>query len=176
MDWPTPPGTETVTTLGSCSAASRSTGTSRGGDFFAASALSRRFRALLRLFLPALRVPPYARSQKINQRQRLAHAASSSSATVAVPGKLKLIRGSARAIGNGAHRRSSNLRAALGPSLRRRSNGHRFQTDERTAGNAPLEEKFRGSAIDAKMQVPSPVFSGLLFLFRRTFGRCRFAR
>jgi len=44
------------------------------------------------------------------------------------------------------------------------------------SGNAPLEEKFRGSAIDAKMQVPSPVFSGLLFLFRRTFGRCRFAR
>src|SRR6516225_6086279 len=120
----------------SCSAASRSTGTSRGGDFFAASALSRRFRALSLLFLPALRVPPYARSQKINQRQRLAHAASSSSATVAVRGKLKLIRGSARAIGNGAHRRSSNLRAALGPSLRRRSNGHRFQTDDRTAESA----------------------------------------
>jgi hypothetical protein len=68
--------------------------------------------------------------------QRLAHGASSSSAAVAVRGKLKLMRGSARAIGNGAHRRSSNLRAALGPLLRRRSNGHRFQINERTAGAA----------------------------------------
>jgi len=40
---------------------------------------------------------------------------------------------------------------------------------------APLEEKFRGGTVDAKMQVPPPVFRGLLLLSRRTFGRCRFA-
>jgi hypothetical protein len=43
--------------------------------------------------------------------------------------------------------------------------------------DAPLGEKFRGGAIDAKMhRRPPPVFSGLLLVFHRTYGRCRFGR